>query len=461
MGKILLEQVLWPALGITLVIVGSVLMWHQETLTFLAVVIVGLVMISPDRATQVIRLLRDFMAPSRPSEPSSDKEALINENRSVAGFGEAPPAPDEWSKRLRPVLYQASYYSVPTYYLNTNLHFIDWNIAFEVVFGESLGKFRNRHVNYFIAELENTQEVFEHARDFTAKVERGHLPLVDMEPLVYKSGRYGRVVFVKVAAQLHDAAGELQGWAVALLVREIDWPGFQNDLLARLEQDKLWSLYAASYDRVLLEFPPYRDLIRNIIAGIPSAGRTVADLGAGTGNVTTALLEARHRVTAVENNIAMLDRLRSKHFDPSRVTVVKSSVEDLSLLDDASFDAAVMMNVLYAVDDPLACLHAVSRILKPGGFLGLTTTHSGTRLEPLLNAIKGELRAAGKYTKLEEDYERLRSLNEHIQVTIACRHTADDYERWVKAAGFEVLKREPAYLDAVILIHARKTGPVS
>lgn len=453
-------KIIWPLFGTALIIFGCWLISVRGSMDFLPLVLVGLVLLSPQKARDVVLLLREFFAggtQSGAAESGGKKDDLINQNQSVKGFTEAPPEPDEWSRVLQPVLHQASYYTVPTYYLNINLHFIDWNIAFEVVFGELLAKLRNKHVNYFIAELANAEEVFDHAREFTKKVELGNLPLVDMEPLIYESPKYGHVSFVKVATQLHDAAGKLHGWAVALMIREIDWTAFQKDLYNAVEQDKLWSLYASSYDRVLLKFPEYGKLIAAVTAVIPSGSRAVADLGAGTGNVTAALLKAGHRVTAVESNLAMLERLRAKHLDATHLTVVKSSVEHLSFLKACSFDAVVMMNVLYAVEDPLACLREASRLLKPGGALGLSTTHAGTQLDPLLNAIRNYLRDAGLFDALASDYERLYDINKHIEKTIARRHSVEEYCRWVQDAGFEILKTDPtAYYGAVVVIHARK-----
>ena len=124
--------------------------------------------------------------------------------------------------------------------------------------------------------------------------------------------------FLKVATQLHDPQGRPRGWSVSLMIQDIDWDAFSRDLSDEARKDKLWSVYSASYDRVLREFPPYRRLIEDVTAVIPPGELNVADLGAGTGNVTAALLEAGHTVTAVESNLAMLDRLRSKKLSPTR-----------------------------------------------------------------------------------------------------------------------------------------------
>jgi hypothetical protein len=132
------------------------------------------------------------------------------------------------------------------------------------------------------------------------QVRAGELPLADLEPLVYNSETYGMVEFEKVATQLTDADANLKAWAVALFLRKIDWDMYAPDLQKRLRNDKLWVIYAVSYDAILPEFTPYRQLLEEVIGGIPNGAGRVLELGAGTGNATKALLQPGYRVTAVD-----------------------------------------------------------------------------------------------------------------------------------------------------------------
>jgi ubiquinone/menaquinone biosynthesis C-methylase UbiE len=428
------------------------LIWAMVALIFFLVIIVA-VKEYPPRAGSPSTQSRRQTIPE--TTPKVVEERLANSPEIV---GQEKPAPSAgvWYKDIRPVLHQAIHYTVPTYYLDVNLMVVDWNIAFDLVFSRLGGTLRNKHVKHFIAELENFDEVMEHAQDFTRQVSDGNIPFVDVEPLRYASERYGLVSFLKVAAQLHDPDGHLRGWSVSLIIREIDWAPFEGELLEEARKDKLWSVYSASYDRVLLQYPPYKKLIQDVIAVVPTVRQSVLDLGAGTGNVTAALLDAGHAVTAVENNLGMLDRLRSRNLF-GRLTVVRSSIESLTTLDDGSFDAAVMVNALYAVEDPLACLQEVHRILKRNGVLGLSTTHSDTKLDTLLNHIKSRLIETGRFEELKGDYQTVYDVNKQIEIAIAKRHTRDQYRDWIRAAGFEVIKDVPStYEDAVMLIHARR-----
>lgn len=388
---------------------------------------------------------------------------LLEEHRDTVMEADAPPlSPDGLTRelmQLRSVVHQAARYTTPIYYLDSCLNLIDWNIAFELLFERILPKIRGKHVNHFIAELENCEAVFDHARDFTTKVEQGELPLIDMEPLIYRSEAYGTVRLEKLACQLTDADAKLRAWAVSLLPREMDWKRFGEDLLSRLHEDKRWSIYAVSYDAILLKFPGYRQLIEEIIHGVPRKAVHVLDLGAGTGNVTRALLNRGYRVTAVENNQAMIEKLTQKNLDPSgaRLILNKQSAADLGSFADGSFDAVVACNVLYALDDPLGCIREVARILKPGGAFAFSTTTAETELDPLLNEIQESLKAEGHFEANRDHYQRVYDLNKDIEIKIARRHSRKEYEGWLEGCGFRILTLNPdAYSGAVTVIHARK-----
>jgi SAM-dependent methyltransferase len=278
-----------------------------------------------------------------------------------------------------------------------------------------------------------------------------------LEPLTYESPDYGRVEFVKVATQLTDGDANLMAWSVALLLKKMDWALYERDLEEKLREDRLWGLYAVSYDAILPGFKPYNDLVQDVISGIPSRPCRILELGAGTGNVTQQLLRRNHTVTAVENNCFMLEKMAAKGLlSRNRLTILVESVENSEFDNQRNFDAAVAVNVAYALEDPLRCFRKVSAALRKGGMFVLSTTHSETNLDALLQAIKDDLEARGKFPEYREHYERLYSVNRTIESTIAKRHPAEQYKEYLAATGFEILRSEPKYFDAVEVIHARK-----
>jgi ubiquinone/menaquinone biosynthesis C-methylase UbiE len=404
------------------------------------------------------------LPPTPPAAAPQDLEAEAQKRaqaeKGIVGANAAPPSVDLWYDQLRPVLHESTQYTTPTYWLDADLNVLDWNLAFDLVFAELTPILRYRHVNEFIARLANYDAVFNHARAFSKRIYAGEVLWCDTETLVYRSRSYGDVTMLKVAAQLHDPEGNLKGWVVSLLIRQIDWDSFQRDLQCRINDEKLWNGYAPAYDRILLGFPPYERLLKDVSAIIPDSAVCVLDIGAGTGNSTKALLDRGFFVTSLEPNASMINKMRARRFDPVHHKVMKASAEDLNTLrglEDQSFDGVTLVNVLYCLDDPFACLTGIHRVLKSGGFVGLSTTHARVSLDPLLAAIKSHLISSGTYESLKEDYERLYDSNKQIERTIARRVTAEKYREMVEDAGFEIIKIEEfTYVDAVMLIHARK-----
>ena len=400
-------------------------------------------------------------SPKDAALPEPEKARLIEENRgAVIDAEKAPLSNDDLIKQLqqlRLVLHQVPRYSTPTYYLDKHLSVIHWNVAFELIFKPILSKIRRRHVNYLIAELANHDAVFDHAREFTEKVKHGQLPVVDIEPLVYASASYGIVEFEKVATQLTDGDANLKAWAVALFLRKIDWDMYRPDLLQRLRDDKLWGIYALSYDIVLSDFSLYRRLINEAIEGIPDGSTRVLELGAGTGNVTRALLQRGYHVTAVENNPLMLERMSAKRLEQTgRLSVIMDSVENIDPNEQGNFDAVVAVNLVYALEDPYGCFRKAAQALKRGGVFAFSTTHSETSLDALLAAIEIELKGNGTFGAKEQHYRKVVAINRDIEYTIARRYSQAQYEAWLEQAGFEVAYLRPSYEEAVIVVHARK-----
>jgi SAM-dependent methyltransferase len=95
-------------------------------------------------------------------------------------------------------------------------------------------------------------------------------------------------------------------------------------------------------------------------------GRTVLDLAAGTGKLTTRLLTTGARVIAVEPSEAMLAVLQAAAPEAEALT---GTAEEIPLAD-ASVDAVTVAQAFhwFANDAALAEIH---RVLTPGGALGL------------------------------------------------------------------------------------------
>ena len=106
------------------------------------------------------------------------------------------------------------------------------------------------------------------------------------------------------------------------------------------------------------------------VAGV-ERGRLAADLGAGTGFVTEALIERGLSVIAVDQSPAMLDALRNKWPTEKRIDTRVGEAAQLPI-DSASVDYAFANMYLHHVEDPPAAIVEITRTLRPGGKLVVT-----------------------------------------------------------------------------------------
>ena len=354
----------------------------------------------------------------------------------------------------------------PTYLLDANFHFLDWNPAFDEVVAKPLRLLRGTHAENFIIALDNSREVI--ARAQQRFQESQGMPLVDCEVLRIRTPRHGLISFRKIAVQIAETAEHGLVWSVHLNIEQAEngnrlW----EDLERRLTAETNWSRYAESYDQMLLHFPEYDKLLSQVSDLLGNAKRC-ADLGAGTGNSTLRLL-ANHPerlVSAFESNETMLQYLRAKLVKAEnvnavpRVTIYKGDLT-LSLREfpENSFDGALMLNVLYAVDDPGRCLSEVFRVLQPDACLALSTPHSETDVARLFNVIRRDLKAQGLYAQLRSAVEDAEDRHNQMMANIR-RDTRENVIEYLEKAGFEIGKRiDSAYADAVMIVQARKPAP--
>jgi SAM-dependent methyltransferase len=143
-------------------------------------------------------------------------------------------------------------------------------------------------------------------------------------------------------------------------------------------QDRHWSRHAAQYHEVFLD--PYASGVENplwdALSSVPDAeGKTVADLGCGTGPLLPYLVGRFGRVIALDFAPAMLERARERlgAEAAARVTFLQRPMHDLDDLA-AQIDVAVAVNSLVMPDVRLIdrTLRAIRTSLRPGGeFLGI------------------------------------------------------------------------------------------
>jgi SAM-dependent methyltransferase len=121
-------------------------------------------------------------------------------------------------------------------------------------------------------------------------------------------------------------------------------------------------------------------------------GRSVLEIGSGIGNLSAFLVD-RERLVLTDTREEYLGRLRRRFADRPNVSVARLYLPD----DDRAvagqrFDTVICLNVLEHVDDDISALHAIRRLLGPGGRLVL--------LVPALQALYGTIdRALGHHRR--------------------------------------------------------------
>jgi SAM-dependent methyltransferase len=123
-------------------------------------------------------------------------------------------------------------------------------------------------------------------------------------------------------------------------------------------------------------------------------GRRVLEIGSGIGNLSAFLLDAQ-RLVLTDTREEYLDRLRTRFAKHRNVTVARLFLPtELGDVAGQQFDSIICLNVLEHVEDDSSSLHAIRRLLAPGGRLIL--------LVPALPALYGTIdKALGHYRRYQ------------------------------------------------------------
>ena len=100
-------------------------------------------------------------------------------------------------------------------------------------------------------------------------------------------------------------------------------------------------------------------------------GEVAADLGAGTGFVTEALVARGLKVIAVDQSPPMLEALHRKFPDSDAVDCRTGEAERLPI-DGAAVDYSFANMFLHHVEDPPRAIREMARIVRPGGRVVIT-----------------------------------------------------------------------------------------
>ena len=137
--------------------------------------------------------------------------------------------------------------------------------------------------------------------------------------------------------------------------------------------DTRWDAFAQDYDAVFLGDPLYEDTLRLIVELLKDAdGKSVLELGCGTGNVIEAVLERypKTHIAGVDPSEGMRARCAGKFPGDDRVEVREGDALHLPY-PEAHFDFVVTNYTLHHLlpEEREPCAAEMARVLKPGGRL--------------------------------------------------------------------------------------------
>lgn len=113
----------------------------------------------------------------------------------------------------------------------------------------------------------------------------------------------------------------------------------------------------------------------------PLAGKTVLDVGCGGGILTDSMARRGAQALGIDLSTKPLKvaQLHAMEAGTENVEYREIAVEALAAERPASFDAVTCMEMLEHVPDPASVVHALSTLVKPGGWVFLSTLNRNVK----------------------------------------------------------------------------------
>ncbi len=184
--------------------------------------------------------------------------------------------------------------------------------------------------------------------------------------------REGTSVYYRRGGVLDDPVmtGMLEGRLKALPTAIDDQAGIRRVLeLRKKRSHDFFERIAGRYGSLTQPGGGWSALAAGLAAGF--AGRTVADIGAGEGQLTLILARFAREVIAVDQSAAMLREVRGMAETAGvgpRVRTAEGDLEELPL-EDGSVDAVFLSQALHHGSQPPRAIQECGRILRDGGQL--------------------------------------------------------------------------------------------
>jgi len=387
-------------------------------------------------------------------------DAIAAARRKSAGTPSGKRALRLWDQkdpRLNVALFSAN---VPSFILTADDFFLDWNVAFDMIFGGEPGLRRGVHVATWFELLDNFRNV---ARRSAKLYGEGILPITDRERVTYISPTYGRMVFTKIMTPLLDQmTGRIVGWSVVLNINSVNKrQEFFEELFARIQTHSRRLRFVSAFHDVVGRSTLFNELKIAHLNALDGCDR-VLEVGCGTGELTIAMLRDGKRVTAVDSDTDALRQLKMRSTEAGEnLEIVRRSLDSVGELPDGAYDAATMMLGLHRMTDPRATLERVARGVRVGGRIVISSWAPNATATSVLNVVRAELEARGRGDTIKHQFQHVAEFLQQDVETARDRLLSEgEIARVLRGAGFADIRRVRSDLlgGESVFIEARRRG---
>lgn len=202
----------------------------------------------------------------------------------------------------------------------------------------------------------------------------------------------------------------------------------------------IWEQHFEYYDLFQNNFSCYSETIRFHVEEMKSH-KHILDLGAGTGNLTKALLIAEHTVTAIDPNENAIQILEAKcSTDPNLIDALIMHGEQLAFTDK-SFDGIVCMFVIPFARDTKQVLQEIFRTLKSNGSCSLSVwAPEPDTFKHLKQSLETELKEKNILPTHREQFDRILKSDKILSQIVTQGPTKSTLLQMLKEIGFTNIK---------------------
>jgi len=356
---------------------------------------------------------------------------------------------DEHDPRVDMGLFSAN---VPTFILNNEQRFLDWNVAFDLIFGHSSTIKKGGHITAWFEHLDNFKRVAVRSQKLYGE---GILPISDRERATYLSKEFGRMVFTKIMSPIIDRqTGRIVGWNVVLNINSVNKRElFLEKLYAAIELETKRIRYASAYDSLFSGYGAYKNVIDTHL-DIHKDSERLLDVGCGTGAVACNGAAKGIKVTAIDGDVHMLRKLRDKKdINALPVRIIKQHPEEMKKIPENRFDGAVMMLNAHKYQDVTTVFRSIFDALKPGALFSVSALDAQDGLDALHNGLRASLETKGRYENLKHQFNQVVDFEQEHFRRLAYRHiNREEIRALMLEAGFSIEGEKSGILNGCALM---------